>query len=69
MYNNEENETVPVWNWIREKEIRAKKVSIDNLRFAVDWLGEYETDENEVAQALTNAMGFLLKEINRREKK
>lgn len=71
MYGGEnlEEEAVTVWSWIKQKEIRPKRTTADNLKFAVDWLGEYETDDKETAQELTNAMAFLLKEINKREKK
>lgn len=62
-------ETLTTYEWINNKEIRAKRVTKNDLEFALDWLGSYETDEKEVAQSLTNAMAFLLKEINRREKK
>ena len=62
-------ETLTTYEWINSKEVKAKRVSKDDLAFALDWLGSYETDEKEVAQSLTNALAFLLKEINRRESK
>lgn len=58
-----------IYSWINDKEIKAKRVSIDDLSFALDWLGCYETDDKETAQSLVNAMAFLLKEINKRDKK
>lgn len=71
MYGGENlnDEAVTVWSWIKQKDVRPKRTTADNLKFAVDWLGEYETDDKETAQELTNAIAFLLKEINKREKK
>lgn len=71
MYGGENlnDEAVTVWSWIKQKDVRPKRTTVDNLKFAVDWLGEYETDDKKTAQELTNAIAFLLKEINKREKK
>jgi hypothetical protein len=49
--------------------LEAQPASIDDLAFAADWLGSYETDDDEVAQQLTNAMNFLVQQISIKQHK
>ena len=56
-------ETVETWK------LEATKPSIDDLAFAADWLGQYETDDEATAQQLTNAINFLMTQISAKQRK
>jgi hypothetical protein len=57
------NGLVEDWN------LEATKPSISDLAFAADWLGQYETDDEETAQQLTNAINFLQNQISAKQRK
>lgn len=56
-------------NWLESGEVKAQRATTLNLAFAVDWLSMYETDNAKEAQELANAIGFLEREIIKRNKK
>jgi hypothetical protein len=47
--------------------LEPKPVSIDDLAFAADWLGQYETDDEQSAQQLTNAINFIMQQISSKQ--
>lgn len=55
---------------IKEKNLKAKSVSLNDLGFAIDWLGAYEPndDDEAILQAIANVTAFLSNEITRRHK-
>lgn len=55
---------------IKAKNVQAKPVTLENLGFAIDWLGAYEPndDDEAVLQAIANLTTFLANEITRRAK-
>ena len=48
-----------VEGWIANGHITAKTPTVSDLAFAAEWLGGYEADDSETAQALANVIAFL----------
>jgi len=49
--------------------VKPKRASTYSLGFAIDWLGCYDYSNLEEAQELANAIGFLQREIIKRNGK
>lgn len=60
-----EQEYATVESW----KLEAQKATISDLLFAADWLGAYETDDQETAQQLTNAINFLVQHIGSKQRR
>jgi hypothetical protein len=54
---------------VEDFDLEAQPASIDDLAFAADWLGSYETDDEETAQQLINAINFLEQQIGIKHRK
>jgi hypothetical protein len=52
-----------------EFNLQPQPASIHDLAFAADWLGSYETDDEETAQQLINAINFLQNQIAIKQRK
>jgi len=50
-------------------DLQPQPASIHDLAFAADWLGSYETDDEETAQQLINAINFLQQQISIKQRK
>ena len=63
-------EAITASDIIEENNIQAQPTSIDDLAFAIDWLGGFEPqdDDEPTLQAIANVRAFLTNEINRRNK-
>jgi len=48
---------------VEDIDLQPQPASIDDLAFAADWLGSYETDDEKTAQQLINAINFLQQQI------